>query len=97
MKIYEVLWEEDEYGYDVAMLPPLVFTTKEAAEKAAKALTLSNKYCDYFVRETELLETVPDDVADREIGRTSGCAGTREEALRELDERIRKWKEEHGR
>lgn len=94
MKIYEVLWEEIEYGYDVAMLPPLVFTTKEAAEKAAKAL--GHKYDNYFVRETELLETVPDDVADREIGCTSGCAGTREEAIRELNGRIRKWKKEHG-
>lgn len=92
MKIYEVLWDEDEYGYDVAMFPPLVFTAEKVAEKAAKAL--GDKTGDrYFVRETELLDAVPADVTDWDIGRSYGCGGNREEAERAVDELLKKWEE----
>ena len=65
MKIYEVLWDEDEYGYAVAMDPPLVFTTRELAEKAAKQLPGIGLGNGYIVLETELLDAMPDDLANR--------------------------------
>lgn len=70
MKIYEVLWEETEYGYTVAMDPPMVFTTRKLAEQAAKLARTYGLAHGYVVRETELLDALPYDIVTREIGHT---------------------------